>query len=272
MDWILWVVIAAACGLYLWRKWRPPQKALPSLSREGLESASDRSLVLEILRRELANYLVRYDPDRFLHLYRKARQVENEIDSGDNDLREAQNTLLVKRYPFYADFDLIGTRDHVLYADAFNTHAVDEIEEHYLNLVKFHSLQRAINPDWKFRQAATSEESLNHLQTYVQKIKDTRFKQRFERAVSEFFDRGEIMPLVIPSGSVVYETRILAVYHIDHFAENRYGFHFKDTSEFGLYSSFYDDERDKTYERFYRSDRKFEAETYLDHLRIEEPI
>jgi hypothetical protein len=42
--------------------------------------------------------------------------------------------------------------------------------------------------------------------------------------------------------------------------------------EFGLYGSFYDDSRDKTYQSFYRSDRKFEAEIYLDHLRIDEQL
>jgi len=59
---------------------------------------------------------------------------------------------------------------------------------------------------------------------------------------------------------------------VPHFAESRYGFHFKDTNEFGLCGSFYDDPRDKTYLNFYRSDPKFQTETYLDYLHIEGSI
>jgi hypothetical protein len=44
------------------------------------------------------------------------------------------------------------------------------------------------------------------------------------------------------------------------------------TNEYGLYTSFVDDGRDKTYKSFYRSDRNFEAEIYLDHLGIDEHI
>ena len=41
---------------------------------------------------------------------------------------------------------------------------------------------------------------------------------------------------------------MLAVYEVPDFAESKYGFHFKDTGEFGLYAWFYDDKNDKTYE------------------------
>ena len=73
-------------------------------------------------------------------------------------------------------------------------------------------------------------------------------------------------------GQPVYETHTLAVFRVPHFAEIRWGFHFKDTDEYGLYGAFYADDRDKPYEQYYRSDRMFEAQAHLDHLQIEEPI
>jgi hypothetical protein len=234
--------------------------------------ASDRELMLATFRRELANYLVRLDPDRFLRLYRKARQAEAAIEKADKEERDAQLTIITKRYPFYTDFDFVGTREHVLYADALNTYAIEDVEEHYLNLVKFHALQCALDPDWQFRTSATTEKDLEHLQSYVQKIKDTRFRQRLIAALGDFFAHRQRNLQFNPEGSVAYETDTLAVYYIHHYAENRYGFHFKDTNEFGLYGSFYDDSRDKTYQSFYRSDRKFEAEVTLDHLRIDVAI
>ena len=228
--------------------------------------------MLAAFRRELANYMVRFDPDRFLRLYRKARADEALIDAGDRDERQAQVTILTKRYPFYSDFDIVGTRDHVLYADALGMLPLEDIEDHYLNLVKFHALQRALDPDWHFRGSATSDKDLEHLQDYVRKIRDTRFRQRLVAAIGEFFANRQRDRMSDPEGASAYETDVIAVYYVPHIAENRYGFHFKDTNEFGLYGSFYDDSRDKTYQSFYRSDRKFAAEIYLDYLHIDQPI
>ena len=161
----------------------------------------------------------------------------------------------------------------MLYADALGMHTNEEIEEHYLNLVKFQALQRALNPDWEFRAPATSDGDREHLQEYARKIKDTRFRQRSVAAVNEFWARRSDARLSdTDQGPLAYETNVLAVHRVPHFAENRFGFHFKDTNEYGLYGSFYDDDRDKTYESFYRSDRLFKSENHLDHLHIDEPI
>jgi hypothetical protein len=70
----------------------------------------------------------------------------------------------------------------------------------------------------------------------------------------------------------VYETNVLAVRYVPHFAESRTGFHFIDTNEFALYRVFFAADRDEPYRSYYRSDRKFEAEIYLDDLHINEHI
>jgi hypothetical protein len=172
----------------------------------------------------------------------------------------------------YEDFDLIGTRAHVLYADAFNSHSVEDIEEHFLSLVKFHAIQRADDKDWEFRGPAVSDKDIEHLQGYVRKIKDTRFLQRLKNAVADFYTYRDSRGFEPAQHQLVYETKGLSVFRIPHIVEIRHGFHFKDTDEFGLYSVFYADGRDKPYESYYRSDRMFEAENYLDHLRIDELI
>src|SRR6516225_7332327 len=56
----------------------------------------------------------------------------------------------------------------------------------------------------------------------------------------------------------IYETNVFAAHYVHHFAENRYGFHFKDTDEFGLYGFFLAD-NGKMYQHYYRSDQSFEA-------------
>ena len=133
--------------------------------------AANRELILATYRRELANYLLQRDPDRFLNLYRRARAAESAIEAGIGEDREAQLALLTNRYPFFSDFDLVGALEHVLYAEALRGYRLEDIEEHYLCLVKYHALRRALDPDWRFRGRATTNSKLEHLQTYVQKIK-----------------------------------------------------------------------------------------------------
>jgi hypothetical protein len=239
------------------------QELRQELSRVGLNMASDRELALRTLRREIANYLVRLDPDRFLRLYKEARAADIAIGTADKASQQAELDAKTKKYPFYQDFDLTGARDHVLYADALSGYPLEEIEGHYMNMIKFHALQMVLDKDWCWRSPATSDKDLKHLEEYVGQIKDTKFRQRLMAAVEEFARRG--------GGGVSsgYETDVLAVRYVHHYAETRYGVHFKDTGEFGLYGIFYDDRKDKTYECYYRSDREFIAEIVLDNLYVE---
>jgi hypothetical protein len=274
MEW-LGLGIAALLGAIVGASVRgrvSEKSQAPGLGQLRLNMASDRQLALCTLRRELANFMVRVDPDRFLSLYRDARAAEIAISKSPKTTQEAQLATITEKYPLYEDFDLVGTREHVLYADALSAHPLEDIEAHYLNMIKFHALKCALDEDWRFRGAATSDRDLEHLEKYVHKIKDTKFRQRLTEAVHEFFSRRSGNRLTDAKDAVAYETDLLAVHYVHHFAENRYGFHFKDTNEFGLYGSFYDDSRDKNYQSFYRSDRNFEAEIYLDHLRVDEHI
>ena len=140
MEWVGFIVVAI--GAFLVGR-RSRSQNVPGIAptRSGVAAACDRQVMLSTFRREIANYLVRIDPDRYLRLYRKARSTETAIEKADKEEREAQLLLLTKRYPQYEDFDLVDTRPHVLYADALAMNSIEEIEEHFLNLVKFQALQ-----------------------------------------------------------------------------------------------------------------------------------
>ena len=137
--------------------------------------------------------------------------------------------------------------------------------------MKFQALQRTFDEDWKFKGPATSDEDLEHLQGYIRQIKDTRFLRRLKDAAQEFYVHRRD-DQAAAAHEPAYETKVLAVFRVPHFAEIRWGFHFKDTDEYGLYGVFYADSRDKPYEQYYRSDRMFEAETHLHDLRIDERV
>src|ERR1700745_31659 len=129
MDY-LWLGAAVILGLIVGLSLRGRKSnglQTVELGQLRLNMASDRELALFTLRRELANNLVRLDPDRFLHLYRKARAADIEIGKADRKSQEAQPTAITDKYPYYENSDLVGTREHVLYADALSPHPLEDI-------------------------------------------------------------------------------------------------------------------------------------------------
>ncbi len=237
----------------------------PTIQDQNLKLALDRNFALTILRRELANWLFRRDPDRNLQIYREALGAVTAIDSMNRTEQYGQRAGISKKFPWYVDFDLIDSHDYTLYADALSWSNYDEIANHYTTIIRFQALQVAINEDWP-RQGPISDKELSHLENYVRKYKDTQLKRRLKAAIHEFYTYRQY-----ENESLKYETATLIVRRVYHFAENRYGVHFKDTGEFGLYGFFFADNRDEPFTNFYRSNADFTEETWLDDMRINEP-
>lgn len=272
MDWISLLLAGGPLLLFLsWFSHRPKVAGIPSEGERfsvELEMASDRELVLGGFRRELSNYLIRDDPDRFLELYRKARAIERAIESDSEEVRQARLTVLTNKYPLYLDFDPIGTRDHVLYSDAFSSFSKESLEDRYLDLVQFQSLKLKLDPNWRFRSSPTSENDLEHLEAYVGQIKNARFKDRLKREAAtakkalqspstNHFHQNE--PLL------VFETDTTEIWRVPDLMEYKIGFRFRDTNEYGLVSVYYGESlEDEPYTSYYRSDATFEAEVYVD--------
>jgi hypothetical protein len=172
MEWIL-IAIALGVAFHFWRRLNRCKDLAPRLA---ITVAANCEMILATYRREIANYLMQRDPDRFLNLYRRARAAESAVEAGSEEDREARFAFITNRYPFYSDFDLVGALEHVPYAEALSGYRLEDIEEHYLRLVKYHALRRALDPDWRFRGRATTNLKLEHLQAYVQKIKNKQCK------------------------------------------------------------------------------------------------
>ena len=77
---------------------------------------------------------------------------------------------------------------------------------------------------------------------YARRFKDSLFKARMQKTLGEFnaYKRGGAQA----AGVGMYKTETLTVRNVAHFAEVRYGFHFKDTDVFGLYGVCYGDAPD----------------------------
>lgn len=265
MDWgDIWLLGAGALAGYAFRQ---PKGKQESRSQDAITSsrasASDRSNLLHAYSRELSNHLVQLNPDRYYTIYSRALDEQEKLFAVDKTTREAQLHILTERYPIYDNFDFVGTRPYVLYGETLGRYDSDDIEEHFLNLVKFHSLQRAVSEEWRLLMPMLSKKELDHLAGYIRQVKDTKFKERLKLAVGEFsaVRRSQAIDFKIPDSSMVYETAEMAVYKLYDIAELMEGFWFKDTNDYGIHSVFYGD--DKSYESFYRSDRTFEKREVL---------
>src|SRR5262249_19546446 len=109
------------------------------------------------------------------------------------------------------------------------------------------------------------DDDLNHLVEYIRQIKDTKFRLRLERAISDFYIWQACKDQMIGTRDAeeVFNHLNTTVRRVEHLVENRYGVHFKDTNEWGLYSFFvFDDGRVSYY--YYRSDSTFQEERILD--------
>lgn len=255
--WLLALLVGVVFGFWLGAK-GAIEGAKPGLERLAETQAYDRNNYLRILRRELANHLMQRDAGSFARFYEKLHDDIGRYDTFSKEALAGEFRALVERFPQYDDFDLIGTRQHVLYPDALSIHDDDDVREHFRTIVRFQALNAKLDNAWS-RFRATSEDDLNHLREYARDVRDTKFKRRL-KATIDLFDlaRGEDRD--------AFETRDFSVVRVSHFAEMRYGVHFKDTDEYGLYGAFYGD-RVEPYEHYYRSNILFEEETPLVGLR-----
>jgi hypothetical protein len=110
----------------------------------------------------------------------------------------------------------------------------------------------------KKEKAVAATERLAKDNVLYQRIKEgmREYNWRQNQDFKNFFSHKD--------GQLIFETAHMAAYHVDHFAESRTGFYFKDLNEYGLYG-FFAGNGDEFYESYYRTDSKFRKEGALLH-------
>jgi len=256
MEWISIAVVAFIAGYFIGHRGAASEVS-PSISQDEAGRAEDRAALLHTVRRELGNLLIWADPVKFLNLYRSVHAETSAYRSWKPEALQQKHNEISSKYPQYNDFDVLGVRTYVLYPDARSMLSDDDLAAHYSEITRFVALQAATNENWKFFRP-TSNDELEHLEKYLKRITDTKFKLRLQRAIQDFY--------VWRSGGQqtdAFEYRTHSVHQVPHVAENRYGIHLKDTNEYGLYGFFvYDD--GKVSHHYYRSDPSFGLEKWLD--------
>jgi hypothetical protein len=111
-----------------------------------------------------------------------------------------------------------------------------------------------------WRQSKAKEQAVVATETLTN---DNRLYQHIKAGLREVDWQNRTQPLKhYGDGELILENAHTAAYHVDHFAETRIGFYFKDLNEYGLYG-FFAGNGDETVESYYRTDSTFKKEGRL---------
>jgi hypothetical protein len=92
---------------------------------------------------------------------------------------------------------------------------------------------------------------------------DTKLYQHIKTRMREYnFREHEGQFWKAKDGELLFDTAHISAFHVDHFAETRVGFYFKDLEEYGLYGGFAGN-GDEFHDSYFRTDRTFRKEEAL---------
>jgi hypothetical protein len=238
--------------------------ALPGIKDIQGTQAIDRANYLFILRRELANILIWRDPQRYLRLYQELSSELSSLESWRLEEIKKRLAELCEKYPSYNDFDIIASKEYVLYPDAVSWNSYEQLEAHYRDIATFVALSLIgdaswNNESWRIKLDFTHKfvpDGNEHLSEYIEQIEDTKLIMRIGQAMDAYYTmrdkETEILDNDFFTVKMLYRSS----------PDICYGLHIKRTNEFAIFSRFIHDDGDIT-DTHYRSDSAFEKEQLL---------
>ncbi len=263
MELFLVGLVALVVGFFLGFK-LIAKAAQPEIKEMQKNQAIDRASYLFTLRRELANILIWRDPQRYVKLYKELCSEFNSFKSWRLEEINKRLSELSKEYPFYADFDTIGSKEYVLYPDAVSWNSYEKLEANYRDLATFVALSLQSNASWQDAKyqidfnftAEHVPDKLEHLLEYVERIEDTKLIMRIDQAMDAYYSMRD-------KETGVLDNDFFALKMLYRSSPDLcYSLHIKRTNEFAIYTVFHFDEGG-TSKSYYRSDSTFEKEDLL---------
>ena len=237
---------------------------LPAIKDIKGTQAIDRANYLFILRRELANILIWRDSQRYLRLYQELSSELSSLESWRHEEIKRRLAELCEKYPDYDDFDIIASKEYVLYPDAVSWHSYEELEAHYRDIATFVALSLIgdtnwNNERWRIKLDFTDKfvpDGSEHLLEYVERIEDTKSIMRIDQAMHAYYTMRD-------NESGMLDNDFFAVkMHYRSFPDMCYALHIKRTNEYAIFSRFIHDDG-HTSDNYFRSDSTFEKEQLL---------
>jgi hypothetical protein len=236
--------------------------SLPRLKEIDKAQAIDRANYLFTLRRELANILIWRDSKRYVKLYQELCSEFKSFKSWRLEEINKRLSELSKEYEFYNDFDIIGSKEYVLYSD--NWHNYEELEARYRDIATFVALSLVANSSWidaryqidfDFTKEFVPDEH-NHLLEYADRIEDTKLIMRIDQAMDAYYTMRD-------KESGMLDNDFFSVkMHYRSTPDLCYSLHIKRTKDFAIFSTFIHDDGHTT-DIYFRSDSTFEKEQVL---------
>lgn len=268
-EWIGVGIVGVALGWFLRSRLGTSQasahQADTAVLRRNINEAEDR--YLEVLRREIGNILMNLDPDLMVSSYEKGWRCQDELVKAGKERVSADLKSLTLKHQFFSEFDLLGTRHFVPYEEARRMSSDDDLVERYLEISKMILLSKLVDPEHQNFRLFTEEE-FEVLRKTVRRCKDRAFKSRIEGAVDRYY---ALQRAIDRYGSKEAQGALnsledgdLEVFRLPNVGpENELGIVFKKTEEFGVYSTFHDDDG-KVFKSYSRSDATFNKRDGLD--------
>lgn len=266
---ILILLIALVVSLVLLvkfrKKWKNARFHLSNQIRITKQArAADNTLVVAVLAREIANELMERDEKNYRRNFEKLYYKWQEISKLDRQVKLSHIEKITAKYPSFLAFDLIGTKAHVLYADAFSWKSDDELWEFYENLRLYDALSCDLDTEWRFSGTGISEKEYEHLNEYCEKVSDTQLLAHLYRAREQlaFLRVNDVEENEL--GEWKYETNDYKFKRVADVVETRWGVYVKSLERYGMWGLFVDE---VAYTSFYSADKDFN-ESFIGVLGI----
>ena len=187
---------AFACGtLVESRLRRSGQQKQISQLLEGAAYSEVR--YFQVLCRELANELIHRDPERFAELIEEIVMEVREIQGLSKEDIIVRLASLHQHYR-YSNFDIVGTKNYVLYEQALQLDGNIRIEKHYRDIQVWCALKAASDDAWKracTEENIPTESTLEKVQNYTQQHKDTMLLFKIQAAERDYMLHSSFFPI-----------------------------------------------------------------------------
>lgn len=269
MEWILAsaLLVATVTSLRLRKKLRNSRFESAYLERIATQArAADNALLMSVLSREIANELMERDAEKYKKNFERLYDKWNEIKAKDVKSQRAHSETISSKYSSFLDFDELGTKAHVLYADAFSWKSDEDLWELYESIRLYDALSCELDDDWRQSGTGIIEREVTHLREYCQKIRDTKLLAHLHKAREQLWllENSKVLEEGADKGEWLYETKDYKFKPIPHYCESRWGIYVKSMDMHGMWGVFYDE---VSYTSFYAATDKFD-EQHLDSLNI----
>lgn len=221
---------------------------------------ADQDEYLKVLLRSLSHVMIVRDLDAYCRIKKRTFEKVKEFKKYSQDAKSQTLSLIAEEYPYINDFDKMNVKEFVLPLDSASLLSTEELGKVYEDIHIF----LAQNNDPSVYPEEVLKKNEEFFEEYIQRLRDAVFKQNVLREINAY-KNAEVAS---DKKNLNYNFRNIQILPLNHFAETRYGLHFKNTDEYAIYGIFYDD-NSKAHETVYRSNKSYEAEESLDALVVD---